>query len=84
LVNRKLTGINNAGDIVGYQFNFAPFQAHGFLLHDGQLTRIDVPGAIVTLISGINNRGEIVGGYLDANFSGHTFLGTPIHAAAGL
>jgi hypothetical protein len=37
-------------------------------------TTIDVPGATATSASRINSRGQIVGGYLDANGNGHGFL----------
>jgi probable HAF family extracellular repeat protein len=38
--------------------------AHGYVLSDGQFTTIDAPaGATLTLVTGINSRGEIVGRY---------------------
>ncbi len=37
-------------------------------------TTIDVPGATLTSASRINNRGQIVGGYVDADGNGHGFL----------
>ena len=40
---------------------------HGYLLDDGEFTTIDAPGAINTNASDINDRGEIVGFFLDAN-----------------
>ena len=38
---------------------------HAFLLDQGVVTTIDVPGAVATLPSGINNHGQIVGIYFD-------------------
>jgi probable HAF family extracellular repeat protein len=46
----------------------------GFLLEDGVFTRIDVPGATETLPQGINDRGQIVGAYADAEGTIHGFL----------
>lgn len=39
---------------------------HGYLLDKGEFTTIDAPGAINTNASDINERGQIVGFYLDA------------------
>jgi uncharacterized membrane protein len=61
------TGINNAGDIVGY------FDTHGFLDKAGAFTQIDVPGATGTFPSAINRFGHIVGWYGDAT-GRHGFL----------
>jgi hypothetical protein len=36
---------------------------HGFALHDGALTTIDIPGARVTMVLGINARGSMTGAY---------------------
>jgi probable HAF family extracellular repeat protein len=36
-------------------------QGHGFLLAEGSFTTFDVPGAVSTSASGINDRGQIVG-----------------------
>ena len=47
-----------------------PSNNHGFLLSGNQLTTIDVAGAAATALTGINARGDIVGGYTDTN--GHT------------
>ncbi|WP_043341888.1 hypothetical protein [Belnapia moabensis] len=64
-----LQDINNRGDIVG------EFDAlHGFLLRNGEVTVLDVPGAIRTVAQGINDRGDIVGTYLDPEFILHGFL----------
>ena len=54
--------INNAGDIVG-QFYDSANVGHGYLLHAGAYTVIDYPGAAVTSIDGINNKGQMVGAY---------------------
>ena len=63
-------GINAQGDIVSWYCEAAPCNPadiHGFLLSDGEFTRIDVPGHLDTGATGINSRGDIVGSYdLDA------------------
>jgi uncharacterized membrane protein len=65
-------GINARGDIVG-TYTDADDIRHGFLLHKGEFTTIDVPGAAVTWAArGINARGDIVGNFDDAG-------GTAIH-----
>jgi probable HAF family extracellular repeat protein len=52
----ELTGINNAGAIVGVA------NSGGFLLQNGKFTSISIPGA-ETGASGINSSGQIVGSY---------------------
>jgi probable HAF family extracellular repeat protein len=46
----------------------------GFLDVGGTFTTIDVPGATYTQASGINNAGQIVGGFFDSNGISHGFL----------
>ena len=55
------------GRVVGI-FNDASGQ-HGFLLSDGQFTKIDAPvaGARGTAAYGINTRGDVVGGWVDSS-----------------
>jgi uncharacterized membrane protein len=61
-------GINARGDVVGVicgasPCDFASPVRHGFVLHDGELTTIDIPGARVTLVFSVNARGSLVGFY---------------------
>ena len=66
-------GINNLGDIVG-QFTVG-WNWHGYLLHDGVYTQIDMPGEAAALPYGINDRGDIVGTtYLGLDLPDHGFL----------
>src|SRR5438093_12044119 len=69
--------INNAGQIVGFFKVFDPntgIGQHGFLYDRGTFTTIDVPAALtVTVPSGINEAGKIVG-YFDDNTGIHGFL----------
>jgi probable HAF family extracellular repeat protein len=46
----------------------------GFLLDHGRLTRIDIPGAMETRTVGLNDRGQVVGEYTDADGRFHGFL----------
>jgi uncharacterized membrane protein len=71
-------GINARGDIVGTYCDAAPCDLgpvarHGFLLRDGALTTIDVPGAVRTSAVGINASGDITGFY-NAGGVGHGYL----------
>ena len=59
--------------MVGYYDT--PDTSRGFRLSDQQFTEVDVPGSPLTLPSGIDNRGRIVGAYLDPNgINGRGFL----------
>jgi hypothetical protein len=74
-------GVNPRGDIVGTYCDvsapclLASADSHGFLLSSsGDLTTIDIPGAVTTGATGINARGDIVGGYVQANSFPKGFL----------
>lgn len=58
-------GINARGDIVGmYRLPTDGARVrHGFLLSEGEFTKIDPPGAAFTNALGISSRGHIVGRY---------------------
>lgn len=61
-------GINPRGDIVGSYCDTKPctvasLDTHGFLLSEGEFTRIDVPGFFGPVASSINSRGDITGNY---------------------
>ena len=48
---------------------------HGFLRDaQGNFTALDYPGSVDTKANGINNRGYIVGSYVDADGKGHGFI----------
>lgn len=81
--NTVARGINDVGQVVGNYtvlqtvngFPNLPVQ-HGFVRSaDGTtFTKIDYPGALATIPGGINDSGEIVGGYADAPASGTFFV----------
>lgn len=68
-------GINNPGQIVGdFSESACNCNERGFLLSRGTLTTIDFPGATATLPYAINDRGEIVGWYVDRTEHHHGFI----------
>jgi uncharacterized membrane protein len=79
-VSQDNGGMNVWGDIVGTYCEavppclVGPTDNHGLLLRRGRLTTIDVPGAAATALTAINARGEMVGGYTDANGVAHGLL----------
>jgi probable HAF family extracellular repeat protein len=73
-VNSQATGIDNAGDIVGFYMPTA-MTSNGFLLAAGSTKAVPIqfPGSTFTQALGINNHGEIVGFYNDAAGKTHGF-----------
>jgi probable HAF family extracellular repeat protein len=59
-LDTEALGINNQGTIVGF-YDDAGGVRHGFILSRGVYTIYDYPGAVRTLLTGINNHGQIVG-----------------------
>ena len=93
--------VNNRGQVVGSYTDagappnrFAANTRHGFVWDGGRLTRFDVPGSVATVPFGVNDRGEITGGYADETGQRHGFVlergryttidipGRPEHTAA--
>jgi probable HAF family extracellular repeat protein len=73
----EANGINDHDDIVGECFDSSTSPSeHAFLLHEGQFTIFDFPGAAGdgTIATGINDDGSIVGTYSDANGNDHGFI----------
>jgi probable HAF family extracellular repeat protein len=79
------TDINDHGQIVGY-YTGEDGLLHGFLLENGVFSTVDAPfpGVIHTIVSGINNRGQVVGRFLTSSpgdspnpYSSHGFIATP-------
>jgi len=75
-------GINTQGDIAGTYTHREPipvypyfgYPPHGFLVHKGKFTTIDLPGSTSTQVLGINDRGSVVGIYTDGHDVQHGFL----------
>ena len=73
--------INHQKDVVGSWGKDLnnPLSPHSFLI-DGKSQRdisFDFPDAISTSSHGINNKGQITGSYIDANYVMHGFIATP-------
>ena len=70
-------GINDRGQVVGAYLEpgaepnpdgtIPAGTVHGFVWERGRFTSFDVPGSLYTQASGVNNRGQITGGYYDAS-----------------
>jgi uncharacterized membrane protein len=69
LLGTSPTGINDAGEIVGYYGALGSYPYQGFLFDNGIYTTLDYPGAALTYLWGINDAGEIVGEYCDTTVS---------------
>ena len=76
-------GINDSGQVVGgwvgpdaivnpVTGELGP--VHGFLWERGRVKKFDVPGATTTAPYEINNHGQIVGNYADADAAQHGFV----------
>jgi uncharacterized membrane protein len=75
-------GINAGGDIASTYCTTEPcsnpsLSFHSFLLSGGTYTKIDVPGAAITLAAGVNSSDDVVGGYFDSSGEPHGFLRVP-------
>jgi probable HAF family extracellular repeat protein len=74
------TAINNVNQIVGYYFDnnrtplFPNGHTHGFIYDNGVFVAFDFPDGSETFAADINDNGQILGLYTDANFVNHSFL----------
>ncbi len=68
-----VTGINNAGVLSG--FDVVGGVTEGFIDNAGTITQLTGPaGATFTQALGLNNEGQVVGDYMDANGNTHGFV----------
>jgi hypothetical protein len=72
-IRSQATGVNNAGNIVGWYYPNTTSES-GFLDIGGVVSPLVFPGATFTEAWGINNSGEIVGDYIDAANVQHGFV----------
>ena len=66
-------GINSAGAVVGWCIDLKTNQDDGFMYAKGKFTAISFPKSIGTQPTGINDKGEVVGLYLDSANVQHGF-----------
>jgi hypothetical protein len=72
-------GINNNGDVVGYFTNVGDPTYYGYVRHpDGTFDLIQPFTSSFTILAGINDAGQIVGTYRDAQGHSHGFIGSPV------
>jgi hypothetical protein len=64
----QATDVNNAGIVSGF------FGSSGFLLNAGVLTTVNFPGAMSTQALGLNNKGDVVGDFVDSMGVMHGFV----------
>ncbi|MGC2196634.1 MAG: hypothetical protein WA628_18315 [Terriglobales bacterium] len=70
-----LIGINAEGDYVGiWDSDITSPNGHGFVCSKQTCASFDVPGATLTQADDINDRGQIVGAFIDTNSAAHGFL----------
>lgn len=67
LGNTMNTGVNAAGDVVGYGTAYASGATadHGYVLSQGTMTWFSVPGSVFTRPRGISANGDVAGIYQD-------------------
>lgn len=73
-INGVVRAINNRGDVIGTFIDLTNGTLRGFLRRDNLVTVLDYPGAFGTQPNGLNDRGQIVGAYWDADGMLHSFL----------
>ena len=68
-------GLNASGDSVGFWDTDGVNAPHGYVRRaNGQITTLDVPGALNTTAFGINDFGQISGYFVDATGAVHGFV----------
>jgi probable HAF family extracellular repeat protein len=77
------TDVNDLGQVVGWALSPTGGDDHAFLWQNGELVDLNdlVPpasGLLLTMATGINDRGEIVGYGVGSDQTGHAYVLTPI------
>jgi hypothetical protein len=70
------TGINDNGDVTGANFD-SKIVSTGYVYSKGAYTTLSIPGYTNFGGVAINNAGQVLGDYVDANGTPQTFLATP-------
>src|SRR5262249_19768662 len=77
MANTVILGIQEQDQFVG-SYRDLQSRIHGYLYADGSFSRIDVPGALATVVSGITTTSgkttRIVGLFMDVKLASHGFL----------
>src|SRR5206468_1628171 len=81
--NTSASGINGAGQIVGYFVYSISTGDHGFFDSGVSLIQVDVPAGSGTQSLGINSAGQIVGSFESSFSNSHGFLADPVKPFAG-
>lgn len=69
----SVSAINNAGVMVGTFEEESSFDSHGFIRDaNGGITVIDLPGAFLTIPTGINDQGDVAGSIFGDPIDGST------------
>jgi uncharacterized membrane protein len=77
-------GINNNGtEIVGFETDPVTGFQHGYVDINGVPSIFDPPGSVNTTINGVNDLGQLVGFFIDANDNTIGFVATPPHDNPG-
>ncbi len=61
-----LYALNDVGDFAGYERDATTFHAYAFANIGGTVSVINLPSSTVSYAFGMNNLGQVVGGYLDS------------------
>jgi probable HAF family extracellular repeat protein len=72
-ISQVAVALNDAGTVVGYDENLGTLDSVAFIDLGGIVDTFAPAGAITTEPTGINNLGEVVGDYVDANEEAHAF-----------
>ncbi len=78
VVGTTVAGVTRTGDVLGsYSVTSARDNTttHGFILHHGVWSSFDVPGAVSTLVTKVNEQGSVAGTYTDVQGVDHAFVG---------
>jgi hypothetical protein len=76
-------GINDNGLIAGFVFTSFPSTIQAFVGNSSGFELLNVPGSIQTVGEGLNNTGQVTGGYMDAAGNSHGFIATPATLPTG-
>jgi len=73
-INLRGLAINASDQVVGYSYSLGPDTQRGFLWDGGTMSDVGDLGGQFSHASGINNRGQIVGGATTSDGVGHAYL----------